>query len=59
MSKQMIFWILTAIFVVITVVVLIWYINTGATASGLTVMAPCAAALVCSNLAVRARNERK
>ena len=59
MSKQAIFWILTAVFVVITIVVLIWYINTGATASGLVVMAPCAVALVCSSLAVRARNERK
>ena len=53
------FWIVTALFVILTIVMAVLYFRSGGEMSTLTVLAPCAVALVFSNLAVRARNEGK
>ncbi len=53
------YWILTAVFVAVTVVAVVFFFRSGGEMNTLAVLAPCAAALICSNLAVRARNEGK
>ncbi len=53
------YWIVTALFVILTVVMAVLYFRSGGEMSTLAVLAPCAAALVFSSLAVRARNEGK
>ncbi len=52
-------WIVTALFVILTVVMAVLYFRSGGEMSTLAVLAPCAVALVFSNLAARARNEGK
>ncbi len=59
MKRSVIFWILTAVFVLVTLLMVVLYFRSGGEMSTLAVLAPCAVALVFSNLAVRARNEGK
>ncbi len=59
MRRSVIFWILTAVFVLVTLLMAVLYFRSGGEMSSLAVLAPCAVALVFSNLAVRARNEGK
>ena len=59
MKRSVIFWILTAVFVLVTLLMVVLYFRSGGEMSTLAVLAPCAVALVFSNLAERARNEGK
>ncbi len=59
MKLSTLYWILTGVFVAFTVVAAVCYFRTGGNMSTLVVIAPCAVALLMSNLAVRARNEGK
>lgn len=56
---SVIYWILTVVFILITVAALVFYFRSDGEMSTFLVIAPCAVALLFSNLAVRARNEGK
>ncbi len=56
---SVIYWILTVVFLLITALAIVFYFRSGGEMSTLAVIAPCAAALIFSSLAVRARNEGK
>ena len=59
MKLSTVFWVLTGLFVIVTVLAAVLFFRSGGEMSTLAVIAPCAVALVFSNLAVRARNEGK
>ena len=59
MKKSTIYGLLTLLCALLTVGATVYVISTGMEASKLLVLAPMAAALVFSNLMVRAKNERK
>lgn len=59
MKKSTIYGLLTLLCALLTVGATIYVISTGMEASKLLVLAPMAAALVFSNLMVRARSEKK
>lgn len=59
MKKSTLYGILAALCALLTIGATVYVISTGMTASKLLVLAPMAAALVFSNLMVRARSERK
>lgn len=59
MKLSTVFWLLTGLFVLVTLAALFFYIRSGAQMSSFTVMGPAAAALICSSLAVRFRNDGK
>ncbi len=54
-----IYWILTAVFVLLTVAGGVYFFASPGNVSTMWVFVPCVIALFCSSLAVRARNERK
>lgn len=59
MKLSTLYWILTAVFVLLTIAGAVYFFVTPETVSTMWVMIPCFIALFCSSLAVRARNEKK
>ena len=59
MKLSTIYWIITAVFLLLTVAGGVYYFVTPDMVSEMWVFAPCAIALLFSSLAARARSERK